>query len=105
MNVRDASDEWPPPSLRTHRASAPDLPNMVTYPAYLIWQAISWAEFWIGVGFQRALFPDYVTRVMAADSQKTLRRANIILAIAPFVVQARPLSCPPPSGLEGPRGT
>ena len=50
-------------------------------------KALSWAEFWVGVGFQRALFPDYVTRVMAADSQKTLRRANVILAIAPFVVQ------------------
>jgi Na+/proline symporter len=50
--------------------------------------ALSWAEFWIGIGFQRALFPDYMVRVMSADSQRSLRLANVILAIAPFVVQA-----------------
>merc|ERR1719191_724159 len=50
--------------------------------------AIGWAQFWIGVGFQRALFPDYVARVMAADSEKTLRTAQLILLAMPFFVQA-----------------
>jgi len=50
--------------------------------------ALSWAEFWIGIGFQRALFPDYMVRVMSAESQRSLRLANVILAISPFVVQA-----------------
>jgi SSS family solute:Na+ symporter/sodium/pantothenate symporter len=48
---------------------------------------MSWAQFWIGVGFQRALFPDYVARVMAADSEKTLRTAQLVLLAAPFFVQ------------------
>merc|ERR1719197_1389164 len=51
-------------------------------------KSLSWAEFWIGVGFQRALFPDYVARVMAADSEKTLRTAQLVLLAAPFFVQA-----------------
>jgi len=50
--------------------------------------SIGWAQFWIGVGLQRALFPDYVARAMAADSEKTLRTANIILLIMPFFIQA-----------------
>merc|ERR1719235_2280842 len=49
---------------------------------------MSWAQFWIGVGFQRALFPDYVARVMAAESEKTLRTAQLVLLAAPFFVQA-----------------
>lgn len=50
-------------------------------------KSMSWAEFWIGVGFQRALFPDYVARVMAAKSEKTLRTAQLVLLAAPFFVQ------------------
>jgi SSS family solute:Na+ symporter/sodium/pantothenate symporter len=50
-------------------------------------KSLSWAEFWIGIGFQRALFPDYVARVMAADSEKTLRTAQLVLLAAPFFVQ------------------
>eukprot|EP00419_Tripos_fusus_P074654 CAMPEP_0172878642 /NCGR_PEP_ID=MMETSP1075-20121228/110258_1 /TAXON_ID=2916 /ORGANISM="Ceratium fusus, Strain PA161109" /LENGTH=638 /DNA_ID=CAMNT_0013730477 /DNA_START=31 /DNA_END=1947 /DNA_ORIENTATION=+ len=50
--------------------------------------ALSWAEFWIGIGFQRALFPDYMVRAMSAKSQKSLRLASVILVISPFVVQA-----------------
>merc|ERR1719443_1339217 len=49
--------------------------------------AIGWAQFWIGVGFQRALFPDYVARGMAADSEKTLRTAQFVLLDAPFFIQ------------------
>merc|ERR1719197_1984277 len=49
-------------------------------------KSLSWAEFWIGIGFQRALFPDYVARVMAADSEKTLRTAQLVLLAAPFFV-------------------
>ena len=50
-------------------------------------KSLSWAEFWIGVGFQRALFPDYMQRVIAARDQATMRKANIILAVAPFFIQ------------------
>merc|ERR1719201_960211 len=50
-------------------------------------KSLSWAEFWIDIGFQRALFPDYVARVMAADSEKTLRTAQLVLLAAPFFVQ------------------
>jgi Na+/proline symporter len=50
--------------------------------------AMGWAQFWIGVGFQRALFPDYIARVMAAESEKTLRTAQLVLLAAPFFVQA-----------------
>jgi Na+/proline symporter len=49
--------------------------------------AIGWAQFWIGVGFQRALFPDYVARAMAANSEKTLRTGQLILLAAPFFIQ------------------
>jgi Na+/proline symporter len=49
--------------------------------------SISWAEFWFSVGFGRAMFPDYVARVMAAESEKTLRTAQLVLLAAPFFVQ------------------
>jgi len=50
-------------------------------------QGLSWAEFWIGVGVQRALFPDFPQRAMAASSQKSLRVGIAILALSPFLVQ------------------
>jgi len=39
------------------------------------------------VGLQRALFPDYMQRSFAAASQTSLKWANIILLLAPFVIQ------------------
>lgn len=49
--------------------------------------ALSWAEFWVGVGLQRALFPDYLQRSYAAKKQSVLQKGNIILLLAPFIVQ------------------
>lgn len=60
-------------------------PKMVQVPDGS--QDFAWAEFWIGVGVQRALFPDYPQRALAASSQHSLRVATAILAAAPFLVQ------------------
>lgn len=49
--------------------------------------ALNWAQFWIGVGLQRALFPDYMQRALAARSQKDLKMGNIVLLLAPFLIQ------------------
>ena len=45
------------------------------------------AEFWLVVGLQRALFPDYQSRVLAADGQRSLRYGTVILLVMPFLVQ------------------
>lgn len=49
--------------------------------------ALNWAQFWIGVGLQRALFPDYMQRALAVRSQKDLKIGNIVLLLAPFLIQ------------------
>jgi len=49
--------------------------------------SLSWAMFWIGVGLQRGLFPDFIQRSMASYDQGSQKLAHMIAIIMPFLIQ------------------
>jgi len=49
--------------------------------------SLSWAVFWIGVGLQRGLFPDFIQRSMASKDQGSQRTAHTIALVMPFFIQ------------------
>jgi len=49
--------------------------------------SLSWAMFWIGVGLQRGLFPDFIQRSMASTDQKSQKVAHMIAIVMPFFIQ------------------
>jgi len=49
--------------------------------------SLSWAVFWIGVGLQRGLFPDFIQRSMASKDQGSQKMAHTIALVMPFLIQ------------------
>jgi len=49
--------------------------------------SLSWAMFWIGVGLQRGLFPDFIQRSMASNDQTSQKLAHMLAIIMPFLIQ------------------
>jgi len=49
--------------------------------------SLSWAMFWIGVGLQRGLFPDFLQRSMASKDQHSQKLAHGIALVMPFFIQ------------------
>lgn len=50
--------------------------------------SLSWAMFWIGVGLQRGLFPDFIQRSMASKDQSSQKLAHSLAIVMPFLIQA-----------------
>jgi len=49
--------------------------------------SLGWATFWIGVGLQRGLFPDFIQRSMASRDQGSQKLAHSIAIVMPFLIQ------------------
>lgn len=49
--------------------------------------SLGWATFWIGVGLQRGLFPDFIQRSMASKDQGSQKLAHSIAVVMPFLIQ------------------
>eukprot|EP00929_Paragymnodinium_shiwhaense_P051873 TRINITY_DN26037_c0_g1_i1.p1 TRINITY_DN26037_c0_g1~~TRINITY_DN26037_c0_g1_i1.p1 ORF type:complete len:683 (-),score=114.46 TRINITY_DN26037_c0_g1_i1:78-2126(-) len=47
---------------------------------------LAWLDFLVPIAFGRVMFPDLMTRSMAANSQGTLKASTIVMVVSPFVI-------------------